>query len=325
MLKSECILHDDVLSKSGVLQTTLTDEQSSLLMCNTFGVQKSLNEFYLREIGPPAEFHRAPSASEYANVWAMEAEWNAFEESRIREFDLPASPEEFEKWYFRLFRQHRDEVSGFFDFLANEASLSGLAFYIGMEEQVDGRFDDVIALAQLGMAGDMKLALAENYWDEMGLGKEAEMHTVLFRNSASFLRGALCGADMASLVPAAALKNGNLLMMYALRRSYSARLLGSLAILEHTAPYRFQKTVTGLERVGVPESVIHYHRLHIEVDANHGRQLFNRVLMPLVTENPTALHEICKGCLIRYQVAADYYRSLASVMQDTVIYKYRSL
>ncbi|WP_207005343.1 iron-containing redox enzyme family protein [Trinickia mobilis] len=298
---------------------TPIDDQSTV-QCNTFRVQKALNEFYLREIGHPAAFLHAPSEGEYRKVWKLEADWNAFEESRIQDFDLPKSHLDFEEWYFGLFRRHRHEVSEFFDFLANEASLVELAFYIGMEEQVDGRFDDVIALAQLGMSGDMKLALAENYWDEMGLGKEAEMHTVLFRNSASFLREALCGADMASLVPAAALKNGNLLMMYALRRQYSARLLGSLAILEHTAPYRFQKTVTGLERVGVPEDVIHYHRLHIEVDANHGKQLFKRVLLPLVSEHHASLPEVCRGCLIRYQVAVDYYKSLTAAMRDTVIF-----
>jgi len=50
----------------------------------------------------------------------------------------------------------------FFTWLAEESTLEELSFYIAMEEQVDGRFDDVIALAQLGMTGDMKLALAEN-------------------------------------------------------------------------------------------------------------------------------------------------------------------
>ncbi len=87
-------------------------------------------------------------------------------------------------WYNQVHVAHRREVAPFFARLADEFTIDELAFYIAMEEQVDGRFDDVIALAQLGMSGDMKLALAENYWDEMGLGIESEMHTILFRNSA---------------------------------------------------------------------------------------------------------------------------------------------
>ena len=123
---------------------------------------------------------------------------------------------------------------------------------------------------------------------------------------------------MSAILPTAALKNGNLLMMYALRRRYSARLLGALAILEHTAPYRFQRTVKGLERLGLPEEVIYYHRMHIEVDANHGKQLFHRVLMPLVTQSSEALREVCIGCLIRYQVALDYYASVKSAMTASI-------
>lgn len=277
--------------------------------------QKKLNEFYLRQLGSPADFKNVPKDEECLHVRDIERKWNGFEESRIDFTNLPCNTEEFIEWYKRVHLEHRQAVNTFFMYLANESTLEELAFYIAMEEQVDGRFDDVIALSQLGMSGDMKMALAENYWDEMGLGKLNQMHTTLFLESSSKLKK-LCSMNRESLsIPAESLKNGNLLMMYALRRKYFPRLLGAISILEHTAPYRFKQTVRAMERHKVPEDVIYYHRLHLTVDANHGKQLLNRVLIPLTRQCPEAISEICAGCLIRLNVAGDYYQSVEREMK----------
>lgn len=286
------------------------------LDCNDLESQRALNRFYLREIDGPESFLATPSPAEYVPVHALEAAWNAYEEERLDLSGLPTDVASFKTWYAQLYRRHRLDVANFFDHLAGSATPEELAFYIGMEEQIDGRFDDVIALAQLGMSGDMKLALAENFWDEMGLGELDGMHTLMFVRSAAQMRVFLdrLGLDMEAMVPAEALKNGNLLLMYALRRQYGPRLLGALAILEHTAPYRFAKCVQGLRRIGMSEDVVRYHEMHIKVDANHGLQLFNRVLLPMIERSPQVLREICIGCLIRYKVAIDYYRSIEETL-----------
>lgn len=278
--------------------------------------QRFLNEHYLRLLSPPSRFRQVPDATECAAVAAAEAAWNRHEESRLELNRLPGSAASFAAWYGALHRRHREQVEPFFEHLAHRASAQELALYIGMEEQVDGRFDDVIALAQLGMSGRMKLVLAENYWDEMGHGHLEHMHTRLFAESAEHMRRYLDGLEVAALVPAQAIANGNLLLMYALDRRRAARLLGALAILEHTAPYRFSRTVRGLRRLGMPESVIHYHALHIEVDAHHGKQLFEQVLQPLAARSPEALREICIGCLVRFNIALDYYASLSRTMEQ---------
>jgi len=285
--------------------------------CNSLEAQVALNRFYLRELGAPEQFGYFPLREEYGPVRAMEDEWNGFEEGRLPVLDkLPTRGEDFIDWYANLHRQHREDVSGFFEYLANDATPETLAFYIGLEEQVDGRFDDVIALAQLGMTGDMKLSLAENYWDEMGLGKVEEMHTAMFSKSTSYTQSILSrrGIDVAAAITPEALKNGNLLLMYALRRQYTPRLLGALTILEHTAPYRFSRTVLGLRRIGAPEEVVRYHELHVTVDDNHGKQLLERVLAPLVRNGADILREVCIGCLIRYRIAVDYYRSIEAAV-----------
>lgn len=257
-----------------------------------------------------------PEDHEWLAFREVERVWNLQEEARLDLSQLPATSDEFAPWYAKLHRLHREQVAPFFEHLAESATIEELAMYISMEEQADGRFDDVIALAQLGMTGDMKLALAENYWDEMGLGQIEGMHTLMFVRSATHMRQYLRGLDVAAIVPVEAVKNGNLLLMYALNRRFAPRLLGALAILEHTAPYRFSRTVRGMRRLGIPEDVVHYHQLHIEVDANHGKQLLERVLKPLVAESAAALREVCIGCLIRYQVALDYYAALTRVMGE---------
>lgn len=282
---------------------------------NSLSTQIQLNKFYLRELSQPEDYLFAPKSNEYSDIHLIEDAWNNFEESviNINTTIFPQNYSEFINWYNELHSLHTKEVATFFDWLANEATLEELGFYIAMEEQVDGRFDDVIALAQLGLTGDMKLALAENYWDEMGLGKESEMHTILFNDSAKKL-SALLDNKILTPPPAEALKNGNLLLMYSLRRQYHPRLLGALAILEHTAPYRFSKTVKAMKRLNLSEDIIYYHEMHIKIDANHGKQLLQRVLLPLVKHNPEVIKEICIGCLTRYNIAIDYYKSITTAI-----------
>lgn len=302
------------------LQNSMTRKQTNAPSAvDLLLTQTELNSFYLRELAEPSAYKMAPYHEEYARTQVLEDEWNAYEEGRVNTSSLPKNASEFLTWYNRLHAAHRREVAPFFNRLADESTLEELSFYIAMEEQVDGRFDDVIALAQLGMTGDMKLALAENYWDEMGLGTLSEMHTVLFRKSAEQLRELMGPQVSVPQAPAEALKNGNLLLMYALRRQYHPRLLGALAILEHTAPYRFSRTVKAMRRLGMPEDVIYYHDMHITIDANHGKQLLYRVLMPLAESCPEAIEEMCVGCLIRYNVAVDYYKSIELAIKTNQI------
>ncbi|WP_215844896.1 iron-containing redox enzyme family protein [Candidatus Pantoea bituminis] len=293
---------------------THSELKEMLIRDTTLEQQKTLNTFYLREIGLPSNYKDTPELDEYFIIEEIENRWNDYEVSRIGTQQFPTNAEEFLAWYNKLHMAHRKTVSQFFTRLAERSTLEELSFYIAMENEVDGRFDDVIALAQLGMTGDMKLALAENYWDEMGMGVLEEMHTVLFNHSSEILRNISGERSGKVYAPTAALKNGNLLLMYALRRKYHPRLLGTLAILEHTAPYRFAKTVQAMRRLGMPEDVIYYHEMHIQVDANHGKQLIERVLMNLAKNNPEVIPELCTGCLIRYNVAVDYYNSVEEEM-----------
>ncbi|MGN6314972.1 iron-containing redox enzyme family protein [Trinickia sp.] len=293
------------------LHTNSLDDDKA---CNTLAGQMALNAFYLRELAPPSAPETVPLTDDYVRIHDLETQWSDYERSRIELGDLPVNADQFEEWYVALRNTHRKEVAPFFDFLAEEASLSQLSLFVALEAQVDGRFDDIIALSQLGMDGDMKLALAENFWDEMGLGELDEMHTRTFMRAAPYFQGQLGDLDLTVDMPVAALKNGNLLLMYALRRQHVGRLLGALTLLEQTVPYRFTKMLKGMNRHDVPKEFRYYHELHVPVDANHGKQLVARVLLPLARKSPSIIRHLCEGCLVRYQIEKEYYAGARDVM-----------
>lgn len=279
--------------------------------------QQFLNAHYLAELSGPGEFDEGRISSEREAATRLEARWLSEELSLIAADSLPKAVDAFEPWYRARFRNQVAAAAAFFDYLAQQASLEELAIYVAYEEQVDGRFDDVIALAQLGLKPAAKVALASNYWDEMGEGDISGMHTRLFADSAAHFREAIAGTRAADLVQptAEALANGNLLLFLALRRRHCAKLLGALTLLEHTAPRRFARTVQAMRRLGVPERVIYYHEMHVQVDARHGDDLLNEVLLPMLTSHPNLTTEVAIGVELRLQVANRYYGMLSRVFE----------
>lgn len=282
-------------------------------VCNTYEFQKELNEHYCNLLSDPTNIERIPDEPKLLQkIRDMEDAWDGYEIARVSQEPLPHGVSGFVDWYNNLQGSHRNDVSYLFDYLAHEADATEIAFYVCLEEQVDGHFDDVIAMSQLGLQGKSKLVIAENYWDEMGRGNLDDVHTRMFSVSADFLKGILkeCGIDLPTQVPYEALKNGNMLMMYGLRRRFIGRLIGAIGILEDTAPYRFAATVEGMKRCGMPEHVIRYHEAHIHFDSNHGAELLQDVVLPMIAKNKFLLKEIGLGMLIRYRVALDYYASI---------------
>lgn len=280
--------------------------------------QELLNAQYLRELAGPEDFDAAKLTQYRSQVATVEAAWITRETASIDPRDLPQSAQDFEPWYRGRFRQQVAAAESLFDHLAQRSTLEELSVYILYEEQVDGRFDDVIALAQLGLKGAAKVALATNYWEEMGEGDETQMHTRLFAESAAYFREAIDGSPLRRFVQptAEALANGNLLMLLAIRREHCAKLLGALTLLEHTAPKRFSRAVASMCRLGVPKSIIYYHEMHVRIDAKHGDDLLNQVVLPMLEARPDLTVDVATGVEMRLQVANRYYRMLAEVFES---------
>src|SRR6266550_6327118 len=95
---------------------------------------------------------------------------------------LPDDPSKFSEWYRATAFAHPLYEHDLYSFVASEAKRYQLEWFFRMECAGEAAFDDLVALAQVGTRGDVKIEMASNYWDEMGRGKSHAVHTHLFFN-----------------------------------------------------------------------------------------------------------------------------------------------
>lgn len=278
---------------------------------------RELHRFYIRFFTPPEQILSLPNWDTPDAIARIESAWNRYEETRVHAGHpaLPTTPDQFRDWFFATADEH--EYHDLCDYLRHEATLLDVALFMLAEEKVDGRFDDIIALAQLGTSGVTKMTIARNFWDEMGDGDYGLVHTSMFNHSAGWMRAhgtADHDVDLGILEFAEVYGNACELLMYGLRRQWSLRSLASIGLLERTAPARFSATVDACRRLGVPADVVRYQQVHAHVDEEHGREWFDGVLDPIVRKNPDVIPEVALGVLIRGNVSAEFYRKVQDVL-----------
>jgi hypothetical protein len=269
-----------------------------------------LHSYYTAYMGGPETFLRVPRLNTSQQIVALEDAWRRWEDSQVDAAWLPSSAQGFGDWFVDLATRHVQPE--FCRYIAEDATLAEIGLFFMAEELVDSRFDDLVAMAQIGAAAASKLTMAENYWDEMGEGALERMHTRLFEHSAQFMRRTLAdhviGLD--SLHCAEVYENACLVLMYGIHRHLAPRALGAMGLMEYSAPARFQAMVGGCTRLCVPEDVITYQRIHIHVDADHGAEWLANVLIPLVGQSPELLREVSMGVLTRKRIADAYYERI---------------
>ncbi|EPX56300.1 hypothetical protein D187_007642 [Cystobacter fuscus DSM 2262] len=275
-------------------------------------LQQRLHRHYTSLLAEPECFLETPSLSSMREIHELEDAWLRHLDARSVGFELPSSSARFKDWYFSHVQRHSAATASFTSYLAEQASLSEMAMFFIVEEKVDSKFDDLMALAQLGTSGKVKLTIGDNYWDEMGHGNPRFVHTTMFNTSVTWMREQLQakGITPSDIEFPEIFTNANQLLMYGLSRRHAPRLIGALGVLEQTASQRFQAMVDGCVRLGVPKDVIAYQSLHVGVDHDHGSQWFDHVLLPLTQRSPLLMEEICRGVLTRCDVATRYYREV---------------
>jgi hypothetical protein len=308
------LTHDAVITDD-LLEAAFPPDASAPDMVVRLDLFRRLHRYYTDYLGAPHEFQRIPRLNTDPEIVRLEHAWLRWEDAQVDPARLPSSAAEFAEWFQKLSADHVQP--DFCAYLANDASLAEVALFFLAEELVDSRFDDLVALAQLGSAGVTKLVMAENYWDEMGEGKLERMHTVLFEHSAKYMRQRLNdrGYDVEDLICAEIYENACLTLMYGVHRQLTPRSLGALGLMEHSAPPRFTAMVEGCARLGVPDDVIEYQRIHIHVDEDHGAEWLDYVLTPLTERSPEMLREVSLGILTRERVANAYYRRVWQQMK----------
>lgn len=199
------------------------------------------------------------------------------------------------------------------EFLAKEASRQDFKYYLIQETVLDPRFDDLLALIQIGTSGREKMELAKNYWDEMGNGDEAMVHSKLF--DLALQEVGITSKDLEEKLLLESLESGNLSALLAINRSNYYKAIGYFGVVEYLVPYRFKDVIKGWKRCGLPLDSIQYHILHMGIDAAHAQAWFNNVIASAYEDDRRLGSEIYAGVMLRLQSSQRYldeiYRQLS--------------
>lgn len=209
--------------------------------------------------------------------------------------DVPDTADAFVAWFERLKEVGPGQNDPLFPWLAEQASLEEMRWFLAQEVAGEAGFDDLVALTQVKMPARAKLEMARNYWDEMGRGEAKGMHGVLLDKLAVHL-------DLKPEIDrtvAEALALGNMMMALAVHRSFAFHAVGALGVIELTAPGRAAHVSRGLDRLGVPKKQSHYFALHAVLDVKHSAAWNAEVLAPLVQEDRRRARAIAEGALLR--------------------------
>jgi Iron-containing redox enzyme len=215
-----------------------------------------------------------------------------------------------------LRRIARDElVPPVYEWLARTADRDEIAEFLALEGGPDADFDDLIAVCQVGLAGEAKLTLAANYWDEMGRGDAGAVHTELHRDMADALE---LRAIPVEELPVEALERKALGGLFATNRALQPEMIGGLGLLECQAGPRCRRVVTALRRVGVPRDALPFYEEHATADPRHGKEWIERAVVPLVARWPAWGPRIVQGARWRAAVNRRFFAAMSERFACTV-------
>jgi hypothetical protein len=241
------------------------------------------------------------------DAWMRRAE-TGFLESLRREIaaaaaEAPEDPDGFIGWYEGLRYNGPGQGDPLFPWLAKEAPLQDMHWFLEQEAVGEAGFDDLVAMTQVKLPRRAKLELARNYWDEMGRGNPKGMHGPMLDALVKAL--GLSPSIEATLPESLALANAMTAM--ATNRHYAWHAVGALGAIELTAPGRSACTAAALRRLGFPPRVRRYFDLHATLDVRHSAAWNAEALRPLVEEEPARARAIAEGALIRLACGARCY------------------
>lgn len=266
-------------------------------------LQRRLNGFNHRRLRPALVDHDWDQALQRDLQMSL-AEGHFIEAERQQlqglMHDVPSDSSRFMMWFEALLESGPGQNDPLFDWLATQASLSDMRWFLEQEVAGEAGFDDLVALTQLRMPTRPKLEMARNYWDELGRGRAVRMHGPMLERVAAELGLA---ADPDDIVWEA-LALANLMQGLATNRRYAYHSVGALGAVELTAPSRVSRVAAGLERLGVSQYGRSYFILHASIDIKHSRDWNREVIAPMIQEQPEVQRAIAEGALMRLRAGA---------------------
>jgi len=221
----------------------------------------------------------------------------------------PTDGREYVRWLKTIILDHGASKHRLYQsFLKDDATVDDFRFFMAQETNLDPRFDDILALMQVGTNGAEKMEIAGNYWDEMGNGTSDDVHTAMFAKTLTAI-----GVDqdyLAANLLAEARISGNLSAALSLSRRHYYKAVGFFAVTEFLVPRRFKCLTEGWRRNNLSEPGIRYHDLHIGIDAVHASGWFKNVVAPIVEKDPRTGREIANGALMRLSSSLRYMDAL---------------
>jgi hypothetical protein len=217
--------------------------------------------------------------------------------------EAPTDPDGFLAWFEALKDSGPGQGDSLFPWLAEQAALADLRWFLEQEAAGEAGFDDLVAMTQVKFPKRAKLELARNYWDEMGRGNPKGMHGPM-------LDALVAALDLAPTIDGTlpeSLALANAMTAMATNRRYAFHSVGALGAIELTAPGRSAATAGALRRLGFPPKVRRYFDLHATLDVRHSAAWNAEVLRPLVEEQPACARAIAEGALIRLACGARCY------------------
>jgi hypothetical protein len=263
-------------------------------------LHRALGTFNAWRLSPALPEAASPSPADERRLHEREIYFVERERGRVaaRAFTAPQNPSEFVAWFEDLEWTGPGQSDALFDWLALDATLPQMTWFLSQEIAGEAGFDDLVALTQIKMPQQVKLELARNYWDEMGQGHETGMHGPMLARLGKELG---IGRPSSGETVTEALALGNLLVALAINRRYAFQSIGALGVVELTAPGRAAKVNAGLRRLGVEGEARKYFALHATLDRKHSEAWNREVLFPLVAETPKVAQAIAEGALMRLE------------------------
>lgn len=223
--------------------------------------------------------------------------------------NMPEDPESFPDYIKQVIHQHLANTHYIYEeFIPKVCSRNQLKHYFLQEVTMDVNTDDFLALLQVGCDNTVKIEIARNYWDEMGGGKPERLHGVLFENIFQY-------RDISPNVPIEditleALVCGNIQILLAMYRKYFALGVGFFFTCEYMASGRFEKVISGWNRLKLPKAGLDYHELHVPLDVVHAAKWAKNVICPFSLMYPEQKVDILKGVLYRLNSSLEYLNML---------------
>ncbi|MES2822372.1 MAG: iron-containing redox enzyme family protein [Pseudomonadota bacterium] len=205
------------------------------------------------------------------------------------------SADHFARWLESLAEFGPGNHHPLFDWLANDATLTQMKWFLTQEIIVETGFGDLLSCTQIGLPEQAKLECARNYWDEMGRGKPGATNNVL-------LNRMIDGLNLKSCIDSTvteSLARSNMMLGLATTRRYTYQSLGALGVAELTAPQRTAKVSLGMQRLGLSPWIRSFYDLNTALNVAHQRSWMAEIIHPLVAANPECAQFIAEGALMR--------------------------